>query len=125
MTPNRKHWRTLVKMSLFIVVLSAAVLIIADLRKGYSVSYGDTAYAAGTEPSGTLRALFEAPQWLSAEPLRAAVPRGARRGLRKARLSAVAAQYTNGARMIRTRASASMGAGIPAPRSGAYRETDA
>ena len=76
MTPNRKHWRTLVKMSLFIVVLSAAVLIIADLRKGYSMSYGDTAYAAGTEPSGALRALFEAPQWLSAEPLRAEDIRG-------------------------------------------------
>ena len=76
MTPNRKHWRTLVTMSLFIVLLSGAVLIIAGLRKEYSMSYGNTAYAVETESSGALRALFEAPQWLNPKPLRAEDLRG-------------------------------------------------
>ena len=76
MTSNRKRWRTLVITSLFVAVLSAVVLIIADWRKGYSISYGDTAFASGTEPSGALRALFEAPHWLNTKPLSAEDVRG-------------------------------------------------
>ena len=37
---------------------------------------GNIAHAAGTEPSGPLRALFEAQQWLNAQPLRAEDIRG-------------------------------------------------
>jgi len=40
------------------------------------MNYDNTAYAAGTEQSGALSALFEAPQWLNTKPLRAEDIRG-------------------------------------------------
>jgi thiol-disulfide isomerase/thioredoxin len=76
MTPNRKHWRTLLTMALFIVILFAAVLTIAGSRQGSSMDNGNTAHAAGTEPSGPLPALFEVQQWLNTKPLRAEDIRG-------------------------------------------------
>jgi thiol-disulfide isomerase/thioredoxin len=76
MTPNRKRWRILITMSLSIIVFLATALTIAGLRKGSNMSYGNTAYAAGAEPSGALRELFEAPHWLNTKPLSAADVRG-------------------------------------------------
>jgi thiol-disulfide isomerase/thioredoxin len=76
MAPNRKHWRTRLAMSVFIFALFAAVLAVDGLRKGFSMSNGNTVYAAGTDPSGALRALFETQQWLNTKPLRAEDIRG-------------------------------------------------
>jgi thiol-disulfide isomerase/thioredoxin len=76
MTPNRKRWRIVITMSLSIVVFLAAALTIAGLRKGSDMSYGNTAYAAGTESSGAMRALFDAPHWLNTTPLSAEDVRG-------------------------------------------------
>jgi thiol-disulfide isomerase/thioredoxin len=70
MTSNPKQWQALSAMALFIVALIAAVLTIADLRKGSRMGNGSTAYAAGAESSDPLRALFEARQWLNTKPLR-------------------------------------------------------
>jgi thiol-disulfide isomerase/thioredoxin len=76
MTPNHKHWRTLLAMALFIAIFLAVVLTISGLRKRSSMGNGNTAYAAGTESSGPLSALFEASQWLNTKPLRAEDIRG-------------------------------------------------
>src|ERR1700677_664128 len=76
MTPNRKYRRLWLTMALFISVLFAAVLIISGVRKGPSIANANTAYAAGDEPSGPLRTLFEAQQWLNTKPLRAQDIRG-------------------------------------------------
>jgi thiol-disulfide isomerase/thioredoxin len=76
MTPNRKHRRLLLTTSLFVVVSLAALFAISGLRKGSSMGNGNTAYAAGTEASGPLRALFEAQQWLNTKPLQPEEIRG-------------------------------------------------
>jgi thiol-disulfide isomerase/thioredoxin len=76
MTTNRKQWRTLLTMTLFIVVFFAAVLTVSVQWKGSNMGNGNTAHAAGTETSGPLPALFEAQQWLNTKPLRADDIRG-------------------------------------------------
>jgi thiol-disulfide isomerase/thioredoxin len=74
-TSKPKYWRALLMTALFIVVFLGAVLTISGQRKGSGMGTGNTAYASGTEPSGPLHALFEAPQWLNT-PLRAEDIRG-------------------------------------------------
>jgi thiol-disulfide isomerase/thioredoxin len=76
MTLNRKHWRTLLTMAMTIVGFFAAVLAVSILWKEPNMGNGNTAHAAGTEPSGPLPALFEAQQWLNTKPLRAEDIRG-------------------------------------------------
>jgi thiol-disulfide isomerase/thioredoxin len=75
MKPDPNHWRTLLAMAVFIVVVSAGILSIAGLQKGSSIGISSTAYGATSE-SGPLHALFEAPQWLNTKPLSAQDVRG-------------------------------------------------
>jgi thiol-disulfide isomerase/thioredoxin len=75
MTPNLRRRRILIAMSLTIVFVAAA-LAVAGLRQGSNVSDGNTAYAAGVEPSVALRSLFDAPHWLNTKPLGAEDIRG-------------------------------------------------
>src|SRR6202167_3737077 len=70
MAAIRKHWRTLLSMTLFVVVFFAVVLTVSVPWKDSHVGTGYTAHAAGTEPSDPLPALFEAQQWLNTRPLR-------------------------------------------------------
>jgi thiol-disulfide isomerase/thioredoxin len=76
MTSDRKYRRPLFTTTLFIAVFLAAALIIAGLKNGSSMGTGNTAYAAGADASGPLRALFESQQWLNTQPLRAQDIRG-------------------------------------------------
>jgi thiol-disulfide isomerase/thioredoxin len=76
MTNKRKYRRLWLTTGLFISVLFAAALINSEVRKGPSIANANTAYAAGDEASGPLRALFEAQQWLNTKPLRAEDIRG-------------------------------------------------
>jgi len=75
MTRNHKRWRLLLTISLLVVSFTA-VFSVSSLRKGGRMGNGNIAHAAGTEPSGPLRALFEAQQWLNTQPLSAADLRG-------------------------------------------------
>ena len=63
-------------MALFVVVSCAALFSVFGLWREVSAGNANLAYAAGTEASGPLHALFEAQQWLNTKPLRAEDIRG-------------------------------------------------
>jgi thiol-disulfide isomerase/thioredoxin len=75
MTRNDKRRRLLLTISLLIVSF-AALISVSSLRREGGMGNGNMAHAAEMGPPGSLRALFEAQQWLNTRPLRAEDVRG-------------------------------------------------